>query len=160
MKVKDGIKIVGRLRITVRDAKTNEVLKVIEKENVITTQGLQLILDKLAEDTTGGPGSQTGITHLWVGDGTTAASQADTDLTNFLSEAEVGDYYRSGLTATFSTFFSTSEANHTWAEVGLANGPHGSGILITRSVFGANSFTKSDTQTVTVDYDITISGGG
>ncbi|WP_457556316.1 hypothetical protein [Candidatus Pyrohabitans sp.] len=124
-----------------------------ESKNLVVNTGLQIFLDKLAEDIPGETAT-TGATHLWVGDGTTSPTTSDTDLASYQSEMALDDYSRSGQQGIYSAFFTTSDSNHTWAEVALANGPHGTGTMITRATF--SSFTKTSSYTIRVDYAITL----
>ena len=157
--IADRFTIKGRLKITITNAKTGEIEKTIIKDNLIVNDGLKLILDKFGEDASGS--GKTGPDYIWIGDGSTAAGNSDTDLDSYQSEKQIDTYLRSAaeFTATFSTSFGTGDSNHEWEEAGLANGTHGSGELISRVVFTSSLFTKDNTQLVTVDWDITAARG-
>ena len=144
----------GRLRITVRDIETGKIKK-LEFKNLEVNDGLKLILDKFGEDVSGTP--KTGPSYIWIGSGDTSESNTDTDLDTYEAEKALTTYLRSAAeyTCTYSVTFGTADANNEWEEAGLANGAHGSGTLISRIVFTSSKFTKTNSQEVTVDWDIT-----
>ncbi len=50
MKIQENeiIKFKNKIRLTLRDAKTGEIVKQVEQENLVVTVGKQLVLDRLA----------------------------------------------------------------------------------------------------------------
>ncbi|MAH48093.1 hypothetical protein CMI37_19880 [Candidatus Pacearchaeota archaeon] len=129
------------------------------EKNLITNNGLKGMMDVLAEVTSGN--IIGGPSYIWVGSGATTATNADTDLATYASEKQLTDYVRAGgnYTGTWSVTFGTSESNHEWEEIALANGAHGSGTMWTRYVFTAQKFTKTSSQQAVVEYELTIGRG-
>ncbi len=149
------IKFKNIIRLTLRDAKTGEIVKQVEQENLVVTVGKQLVLDRLG----GLVGTIYGaITYGAVGTGTNAAAAGDTTLQTE-SARNAATYSRSGSTGTFSVFFNTSEANATIWEVGFFGGAAtstaNSGTLYDRIKLAA-SIAKTSSYTLTVEVDVTI----
>ena len=82
----------------------------------------------------------------------------DTTLVTELYRAVPSSYSVTGNTVDISTFFSTSNGNGTLTNCGLfgiaATGTANSGTLMTHALL--NNYVKSNTNTVTFDYLITL----
>jgi hypothetical protein len=81
---------------------------------------------------------------LCVGNGTTAASAGQTDLQGVSKTRKVFDGAPtvSGGAWTVVTTFTTTDANHSWDEAGIANAASG-GVLLNRSLVGFGVKTSS-----------------
>lgn len=117
--------------------------------NLVVDTGLQLIADSLVGD------DDDSLTHCAVGTGTNTPAAGQTALqTETGSRVAITDKYRSGQTANFDTFYSTSDANATWEETGLFDASS-SGVMFCRRTF-SSSFTKSTSNTAIVAWVITL----
>lgn len=104
----------------VRDADgtiLNEQVDRIEGDNLVTTVGKQLILDRLF-----GLSGQAAMTRTGVGTSATAAAVGNTSLTGSAFKAYDSPATRSGTTVTTVTTFGTGDANLNWQELGMDNG--------------------------------------
>jgi Pyruvate/2-oxoacid:ferredoxin oxidoreductase gamma subunit len=91
-------------------------IKQIKGKNLITTLGKGLILDRLS----GIPVSA--LTRIGAGTSGTAAAAANTTLTGSFFKVFDSLPTRSGLTVSYSTTFTTADANLNWQELGMDNG--------------------------------------
>lgn len=132
---------------------------VIKHDNLLLNSGINLMLKLLCG--LGGTAYSSGNAYIRVGSGTTAAAAAQTDLQggSKTSKAMDSGYPTvSSQTSSWKASFGSSDGNHAWEEVGVANGsgtPDGSTtILLNRKVqsFG----TKNSGSTWTMQVDITI----
>jgi hypothetical protein len=146
-KLEEIIKLHGKIRVTVRDAKTARVLQVVETVNLVVTAGKELVAALLNEENIAIPN------FCAVGSGTTAPADTDTALEAEIGRLEVTQRSRSGNQLVYSTFFSASDANGDWNECGLFNAGSG-GTMLCRALFSA-TIAKDSTKTVTVDWVIT-----
>jgi hypothetical protein len=110
---------------------------------MVLTAGWNAILNRLSNlgavtafDATNG--------RLCVGNGTTAASAGQTDLQGVSKTRKVFDGAPtvSGGAWTVVTTFTTTDANHSWDEAGIANAASG-GVLLNRSLVGFGVKTSS-----------------
>ena len=150
MKLKDEVKVKGRCRLTIRDAETGEILEQTPwRNNLVTDDGEELYAKLMRGDALDPCG------YCAVGSGDTPAAEADSALETELGRLVVTDTSITGSTVTYSTFFGAADAAGTWWEIGMLNDPV-AGVLIARNVLGASK-TKNATNTVTVDYELSIS---
>lgn len=117
------------------------------KENLITTVGKQLILDRLF-----GLSSVIAIAGTAVGTSATAAGGGNTAITGEVYKAFASVPIRSSLEVTAITSYTTAEANISIQEVGLLTAPGG---LLFNRVAPFLSFTK--TSAVALDITTKIS---
>lgn len=116
-----------------------EPYEVIEgEENILVNSGIDLLLDLLI----GAGGTDFSAAYLGVGSSSTAASAGQTDLQGVdVTKIAMDATYpsRSGETLTFKSTFGSGDANHSWQEWGVFNGP--SGTMLNRKVqnFGLKS---------------------
>lgn len=94
----------------------NELVEVIEGENLVTTSGKGLLLDRLY-----GLASVGAMTQMGVGTSNTAAAVGDTSLTGQVLQAFDSTPTRAGLVVTSVATFGTGTANIVWAELGSFN---------------------------------------
>lgn len=144
-----NIQFKGHVKITVRNVDTNEIINIIENNNLIVTNGLNILADVLI--------GHSSISYCGVGSGTTEPALTDTNLEMAIGVRKpVTDTSRVGTIALFSTFFSSADNNGTWGEAILANSLSGDNTIISRALF-ENSFEKNNFKTCTVDWTITVS---
>ncbi|MFN3621365.1 MAG: hypothetical protein ACK4TI_00580 [Nitrososphaerales archaeon] len=140
----------GRVKITVRSAEIGELLEKREAGNIIVTVGKYQICDLMIGAST------TSFNYCGVGSSDQTPSPSDTDLIQPIApRKQVTDRFRTATTATFSTFFSSSENNGTWRECGLFTAQT-SGVMLCRAVFNP-PIVKDQSKTATVDWDIEVS---
>lgn len=145
----EALSLKGRVRITVRDAKTGEIIEEQEVKNLVVAVGKQHICNLLIGAST------DSFSYCGVGSGTTQPSLNDTDLESPVgSRKQVTDRFRTGNVATFSTFFSSQDNNGSWNECGLFTHQTG-GVMLCRALF-TSTINKDSTKTVTVDWDIEV----
>jgi hypothetical protein len=144
----DKIELKGKFRVTVRDAKTDKVLRDFEVENVILSVGKEPVAQLINGE------APTIPLYCAVGSDDTAPDPAQTGLLAEIGRIEVTTRQRTGNQIVYSTFFSASDCNGTWNEMGLVNAQSG-GIFLNRVLFPA-SIAKDSTKTVTVDYTLTV----
>jgi len=155
--MKESAKFYNTFRIYLRDAKTNELVQYEEGQNLVTTAGLQWVLDRMA-----GPTGEiyNAMSYLAVGDkvGPTAAALTDVALEQELARTP-NTYSRAATTGTFSGFFNVAEANGTITEVGFFGGytseTADSGTLFNRKVL-STPITKTVDYTLTIDLDVAV----
>lgn len=126
----------------------------IEGDNLVTTAGKGLLLDRLFA--LGTPPTQ--ITHMGVGASATAAAVGDTQL-NTTPTLQAFDALpvRAGLVVTAVTTFATGTANINWQELGLFNGSvNGTSILFNR-IAPIGPFNKTAAVAIAVTVTITQS---
>lgn len=149
----------GRLKAIIRDAETGELLHESPWfENLITTVGKQYFISawngaaaRTLSNAQGG---------LLIGDGTTAANVADTNLAAATNKVRIaldaGFPSTTGTTTTYQFTVASGVGNFTHSEFGLTNASAvalADGVLITRLLAGP--FTKSAAVTITYVYQLT-----
>ncbi|MEM3427315.1 MAG: hypothetical protein QW158_04510 [Nitrososphaerales archaeon] len=145
-----NITLEGRVRIRVHKSLGGS--KPIEEytiTNLVVSRGKSHICDLLIGAST------ESFAYCGVGSSDQAPSPSDTDLIQPIgSRKQVTDRFRSGCTATFSTFFSSQDNNGVWREAGLFTSQSG-GVMLSRAVF-PTPIVKDETKTITLDWDITV----
>lgn len=149
--MKSNFQLKGKYRIITTDSNSGEVLKTSDWiDNLImfgADTGVQLLLRRLANDTT----YDTIITSAEIGTGTTAPTNADT---NLQTPSVTGIIVASNSVSTGSillSFFipSGSLSNGTYNEFGLRCGTK----LFARSII-TPAYTKGTNQDTTIEYTI------
>jgi len=155
--MKESAKFYNMLRIYLRDAQTGELVQYYEGQNLVTTVGLQWVMDRIG----GASGNNyLPMSYLAVGNqvGPTAAALTDVALEAELERVPC-TYSRAATVGTFSGFFNIAEANGTITEVGYFGGNASdtadSGTLFNRKVL-ATPITKTTSYTLTIDLDVTV----
>jgi len=154
MKIQENLKIKGHLKLTFRDAKTGKIKRVSEYDNLICTVGKTMIADNL---TNASPDNTMRVNYVALGTDDTAPSAGDTTLGTESYRNTIASETNSNNVAYFTGFFSATECNGTYKEAGLfADGEAGAdtGILFS---FVAIDETKAITESLTIDWTITIS---
>lgn len=117
--------------------------EVLVGDNLLLTAGATALFNRLA-----GLGAVTAFDaangRLCVGNGTTAVSVGQTDLQGATKTRKVFDTAPTVSAGTFTavTTFTTADANHVWAECGIANAASG-GVLLNRVVQAFGTKTSS-----------------
>lgn len=140
------VKITGKIIATIRDAKTGKIKRVYKHDNIIVTEGREVLARRLSGDTT-----YTGeITYGALGTSTTPPANGDTQL-------GTETYRNATASATFSTnvayidfFYTAAEVNGTFKEFG--NFIDGAAGANTGQLFShvAVDWTKSAAETLTI----------
>lgn len=123
----------------------NRKVRTIEGDNVVTTVGKGVIMDRLFGLSAVGAMSRTG-----VGTSNVAAVAADTALTGGVFVAYDATPTRAGLVVTTVTTFGTGVANIVWAELGMDNGTS----LLNR-IAPIGPFTKTAAVSIVVTVTLT-----
>ena len=154
IKESDGIKMIGKWKFTIRDAKTGKIKRIYEYDNLVPTAGRSIIAEALSGGLSAIGDIEVNKTSL--GSGSTAPDNADTTL-------ETETFRKDVASATFvdnqlflTAFYIAAEAVGTHAEAGIhINGTASAdtGTLLSRVLI---SITKSASETLTVDYTFTI----
>lgn len=129
--------------------RTNKLLQTIEGDNLVTTSGKGLILDRLYALSAVGQVTKTG-----VGTSNTAAAVGDTALTAVSYGAAAAfdsTPTRAGLVVTSIQTFLTTDANFAWAELGLFNAAN---VMLNR-IAPVGPFTKSSAVSIVVTVQLT-----
>jgi len=149
MQLKDEAKVKGRCRLTIRDAKTGEVIEQTPWRNNLVTDGGEELYAKLMKGDALAP-----CGYCAVGSGNTPAAEGDAALQTEIGRLVVTDISITGSAVTYSTFFGAADCNGTWWEIGMLNASV-AGVLIARTVLGASK-TKNSSKTVTVEYELSV----
>lgn len=95
----------------------NDLVNTIEGDNLVTTTGKGLLLDRLF----GVAGAGAAVTQMGVGTSATAAAVGDTTLTGLVLQAFDSTPTRTSLSVTCIATYGTAAANIVWAELGMFN---------------------------------------
>ena len=127
----------------------NPILAAWSQENLITTVGKQLVLDRLF-----GLSAAVAVSGTAVGTSSTAAAVGDTAITGAVYQAFDSTPTRSSLTVTAVTTYATGTANINIQEAGLLTAS--GGVLLNR-LAPVLSFTKTTAMSLAVTTTITQS---
>lgn len=144
--MEDKVKLSGAVVLELLD-KNGVVVDRLEKKNLVVANGLTLLMQRLG-------GSGSALTHTGIGSGTTAPSNADTDLQTSIVRRVFDNPGGSvaGTTITFYCLFPAGTGTGTITEAGLFNALSG-GTMFSRIVFDA--MTKSASLSLAVSWTIT-----
>lgn len=151
--IKENLILKGHYRFTLRDTKTGKV-RTYEAENVVTTALKEELISQLFE---AAESSDILITYGLVGTGTNTPSAADTQLQTEIARTTIASLSSASTVGYATAFFSESEGNGTLKEAGIVFGGSASantGTLISRV---AINITKTSSETLTMDWSLTIS---
>lgn len=143
--------------VTLRDALTGKIKLIQKRHNLIPTAGRAAIANQL---TSSSPSPDPlRINNCAVGTGTNAPANSDTQLQTESYRNNVASETNSTNVAYVTGFFGATECNGTYREAGLfiagsGTGNPNTGTLLSRV---AINITKSNTETLTLDWTITIS---
>ncbi len=144
----------GHWTFTLRNAKTGDIEQIIEKDNIIPTVGRQMIANNL---TNVSPTNVMKITHCALGSSATTPANTDTQLGTETYRNAIASVTNAANIAYATGFFSATETSGTYAEAGIFSNGTGSantGVLLSHV---AVSITKTTSQTLTIDWTLTIS---
>lgn len=150
----EQIKMTGQCQIIIKDAKTGKIKYDHTSKNMVVTAGKNSIASALQGTTANNKGI---ITYCALGTGTTAPEATDTTLETEIFRKLISVRGVDGNVATFSTYYTTSEANGELKEAGLfgddASGSADSGTLFCRVAINR---TKTTGDTLTLVWTVTI----
>lgn len=163
----EKVRISGAVRLTIRDATkcgplcsheknicNAPIKRVYCEDNIITTVGKQLIADQLA---TAVPTNTPRITHVAIGTNAAAPAAGNTTLGTETFRNAVASLTFSSNQVFATGFFTAAEVTGTFEEAGIfSNGTLStdSGILFSHVTLA--SIVKSNSETLTVDWTITL----
>ena len=153
--VSDGMGLMGIWKFTIRDAKTGRIKRIYEYRNLVPIVGRAAIADHLTASSPS-PASLK-VNKVALGTGVTAPANANTILETEVYRNNIASATKDNHVAYLSGYFSHTETTGTYKEAGLfINGGAGAdtGTLISRV---AIDITKSGTETLSVDWTLTIS---
>jgi len=148
-----GINFKGVYTFTLRNAVTNEIEHVETVDNLVPTGALALIATLLGSSTGANAGK---ISHCAVGSNTTAPANGDIKLGTETYRNAIASLTSTGAVVYATGFFSASEAIGTHREAGIfinGSGTVDSGTLLSHV---AINLTKTGTQTLTLDWTLTL----
>jgi len=154
--IDEGPQMKGVWTITIRDAATGKVKRKHVFENLIPTVARNNVAKALAGDLSTLPEAEINFTSL--GTDATAPTNGDTTLGTETFRKAVASTTSSGNQLFVTAFYTAPEVSGTFSEAGLhinGTGAVDSGILFSRVVFSP-AVTKSVSETLTVDYVVTI----
>ena len=134
----------GELRICVEHSDGSA--EIIRVNNKVVEIGEQFIAARMIDNAT------AVVSHMAIGQGTTAASASDTALESELGRATV-TAARDGNKVTYTAIFAAGVGTGAITEAGLFNAESG-GLMPCRSVFGVK--TKAATDVITISWDVFI----
>ena len=150
MNEREGCEIWGIVEWWLKDAETDEVLEHGEQRNLIVDQGRGYVQRNMMYDSPVDPG--------WIIATDTAtspsASEADVPGTNLSAKAAT-KARPNNTTCRFTCTFGTGDANGTIKRVGLVGYSGGSSEFCSQQL--TNAIVKNDTQSLDVQYDLSIS---
>ena len=123
-------------------------------ENLVPTVGRTMIANNL---TAGSPTNVMKITHCALGSSGTAPANADTQLGTETYRNSIASITNSNNVAYATGFFTATEVTGTFAEAGIfsnGTGSANSGVLLSHVLV---AITKTNTQTLTLDWSLTLS---
>jgi len=154
---KNTLKITGKIKATLRDAKTGKIKQIVENHNIIATVGHTAIARRLINSAS--VANEGIITYGAVGDGTDTPAIGDTVMENEIDRNTIATSSVTGATLTIETYFTTSEAIGSLTKFALfgedASASADSGTLFQHADFNA-TIEKTSNDTLTVESQISI----
>ena len=154
--MQENLKISGEYCLTCKNEQGNITKKVIKK-NLVVNAGLVLVAQLLMNS---GEFTSPKINYCAVGTGSTVPTSGDTQLETEIDRKLFTYQLIQGNSILLSVYFTKLEAVGTLAEIGLffnGEGTADSGILFSRISGGTElPITKNDTETLTIDYKLTV----
>ena len=143
----DGLKAKGTLDIVVRgpDGNIKDEKKV---ENLIVDTGLDYIASRMNGT------SESVMSHMAVGTGSTAAAAADTALGTELNRQSLTSTTVTDNAIAYVASYAAGDATGSLTEAGIFNANSG-GTMLCRTVFG--TVTKAADDSMTITWTITVS---
>jgi len=153
MKKQEQLSLKGKYKFIIRDKLTGKVKRVYHYQNLVPTVGRTMIANNLTDPT---PDDDPLVSHVALGTGTTAPANGDTTLETETFRNAVASRTNGNNIAYITGFFDSTEVTGTFREAGIfvnGSGAADSGILLSRV---AINITKSNTETLTIDWTLTI----
>jgi hypothetical protein len=148
--LKENLKLRGDVALVLKD-KNGNVKEKREINNLIVTAGLTFICSRMAGTT------DSVMSHMALGSGTTAAAAGQTDLVSILGSREALDSSTaSSNTITYVSSFEAGEGTGAVTEAGIFNAA-ASGTMLCRTVFSVVNKEADDTMSVTWTITLTAS---
>lgn len=154
--INSKFQIIGKVKATLRDAKTNEIKHCTGWcKNLITNAGYDAILRRLGNIAL--RSNEGMITYGAVGTGTSTPSASDTQMESELERKLLAVTSESNQVLEIEVFFTTAEANGTITKFALfgeeATAAADSGTMFEYADF-VNSFTKTTNETLIIEIEI------
>lgn len=144
----ENLKVKGRLNIVLKNS-AGEVKDTREVDNLVVNTGLAFITSRM------GGTSESVMSHMAIGEGTTAAAAGNTDLESILGSREALDSTTpSTNTIVYVASFEAGEGTGEVTEAGIFNAST-AGTMLCRTVFSVVNKGADDTMTIT--WTITLS---
>ena len=151
--IKETATLKGIYKFTIRDAKTGKIKRIYKYSNIITTVGRTMLANNLTDTS---PDNTPLVSHIALGTGTNVPANGDTTLQTESFRNAVASRTNGNNIAYITGFFSATEVTGTFKEAGIfsdGSGSANSGILLSRV---AIDITKSNSETLTSDWTLTI----
>lgn len=154
----DKVKLRGRIRAILKDAKTGKVVFISKwNNNLIPTEGLVAIANRLGN--IGAKANEGIITYGAVGTGSSTPLITDTQMLAENTRKALTTTSVNGSVLTTETFFASGEANASLTQFALfgedASASADSGTMFQYANF-AGTIVKTSNETLTVESEITI----
>lgn len=149
----ENISLKGHWKFTFRDAATGVIKRIQEFENIVPTVARTMIANNLTDSS---PTNAMRVNYVALGTGTTAPANADTKLETETYRNAIASQTNSSNIAYCTGFFSAAECTGTYKEAGIFSDGTASadtGIIVSHV---AIDITKSNTETLTIDWSLTI----
>lgn len=146
MQAIETLKAKGQVKLELTRA--NGSVETIDIKNLVVTTGLNYIVSRM-KDTT-----QTAMSHMAIGSGSTAAAVGDTALGTELGRVALTSTTVSANTIQYVASFPAGTGTGTVYEAGILNAGSG-GTLLCRTVFGI--VTKDAGDSLAITWTITVS---
>ena len=140
--INDGLKMKGRLTISINDEVVQEI------DNLVVTTGKEYVASRI-KDTTA-----TAMSHMAIGTGTTAAAAGDTALVSEAARTALTSTTVSTNTVVYVDTFGAGTGTGAITEAGVFNASSG-GTMLCRTVFSVVNKGADDSMTIT--WTITVS---
>ena len=148
-----GVKFKGVYTFTLRNAETGELEGRHVYENLVPASALALIASLMGPASSANAGK---VTHCGVGTGVTAPANGNTTLETETYRNAIASLNSVGSVVYATGFFGATEAVGTHREAGIfinGTGSANTGTLLSRV---AINIAKSNTQTLTLDWTLTL----
>lgn len=155
MNIENTLEIRVNVKATIRDAKTGRIKRVQYRHNIIPTAGRAAIANQLTQSSPSPDPLR--INYVGVGTGVTAPANGDTALETETFRNLVASQTNADNIAYITMFIGAAEDTGTYREAGLFI--DGTASVDTGTLFShvAINITKGGTETLTLDWTVTIS---
>ena len=154
MHFNEDLKLTGHYRFTIRDAATGAIKRVHEYKNLIPLAFRASIIDNMTNPS---PSSGLLFNYIALGSSTTAPASGDTTLGTETYRNAVASLTGASNVGYVTGFFDATEVTGTFKEAGIFADGTSSADTGTLASHVAIDVTKTDTETLTVDFTITQS---